>query len=805
LSLLDALLNEGYRDPRAIYIALRADGNQGSGGPDDPIHGGVVETSPLNATLSLVIGSDPREIIVTTSAPHGYIEGDIVVLSGTRDTTGALAPSYDGPYQIKVAGLSAKQFKCFLDYPATISFTGTAASVKRIFLIDQLFRSVTQLNVVFHLGPGVFETRGNAGYVNIGNQGWEVRPGWKIRGSGIDVTTMKLADARGAPNAQLYLAIGSQTWYMLADYSDASDMTIDCNAQGNRTTSVGAIILTGSHTRVRRIRAINWGPQAGPESFVINVGGYHPALPEVTDCIIEDCIADQPGLNNTHETTILSVTGTVSIAADGKPGFFRGGAIRRNVVDATYSRNEVQIQSIVIASGKAVVTTAAPHGRATGDWVVIAGAIVDGTELNGFNGSYSISNVSSTGFEYTPSPLPGDNPTGTMFVDRFPSHWVTVDPGTDADRGIQQVSGLVYKLRTVTPHNRIPGNNVVINGVSVEGFGTANAFNGPFLIVDVGPSPKELRFTLASTPEGPIDWPKSGPYIGVTFHVGAGAGTCQVVEHNRVIGVWGAVYTDTYSARSLHVRNNHFHRLSAVGVYRNLGNYFSPPGPILGLSLTRIGTTATFQTHALHFLEVGQIVRVEGAEVMGTIDNPFNGDNFKVTSVNPTSFTYEMTAVPATNAEGDIAYRGKDTEGVLQIENNVIELLPNAPVLPAYGIAMGGGVDFRPNYIFRQVAIRRNFIRHMDNTVDNYKEYSGAVGCYNCGALLIEDNVIALTRTAPIHFDYSGMVSCVNNRTPQGALIKANDLATGQAPDVPTAQLVESYFPAAEDAFVLAL
>lgn len=48
-------------------------------------------------------------------------------------------------------------------------------------------------------------------------------------------------------------------------------------------------------------------------------------------------------------------------------------------------------------------------------------------------------------------------------------------------------------------------------------------------------------------------------------------------------------------------------------------------------------------------------------------------------------------------------------------------------------------------------------------------------------------------------------VSFVNNRAPQGTLVKANDLATGQAQYVPTAQLVESYFPAAEDALILAL
>ena len=108
-----------------------------------------------------------------------------------------------------------------------------------------------------------------------------------------------------------------------------------------------------------------------------------------------------------------------------------------------------------------------------------------------------------------------------------------------------------------------------------------------------------------------------------------------------------------------------------------------------------------------------------------------------------------------------------------------------------------GGSDFRPNYIFRQVAIRGNLIRHMDNAEDSDSGYSGAMSCSNCGALLLEDNVIALDHSSPIQFSFSGMINCLNNRTPQGALIKAKDVAT--------AQLVDSYFPAAEEAFVLAM
>ena len=39
MSLIDAMLLEGYREPREVYIALRADGLKGSGTIDDPFDG----------------------------------------------------------------------------------------------------------------------------------------------------------------------------------------------------------------------------------------------------------------------------------------------------------------------------------------------------------------------------------------------------------------------------------------------------------------------------------------------------------------------------------------------------------------------------------------------------------------------------------------------------------------------------------------------------------------------------------------------------------------------------------------------
>src|SRR5215207_9890760 len=48
-----------------------------------------------------------------------------------------------------------------------------------------------------HLGPGIFETKG---YADGESTGWQPKPGMKIEGSGIGVTTLKLvATAQNKP------------------------------------------------------------------------------------------------------------------------------------------------------------------------------------------------------------------------------------------------------------------------------------------------------------------------------------------------------------------------------------------------------------------------------------------------------------------------------------------------------------------------------------------------------------------------------------------------------------------------------
>src|SRR5438445_1951431 len=56
---------------------------------------------------------------------------------------------------------------------------------------DAIMSTKIPENMKINLGPGVFETRGG----RSGYSGWRPKNGWKIVGSGMGLTTLKLVDA----------------------------------------------------------------------------------------------------------------------------------------------------------------------------------------------------------------------------------------------------------------------------------------------------------------------------------------------------------------------------------------------------------------------------------------------------------------------------------------------------------------------------------------------------------------------------------------------------------------------------------
>jgi hypothetical protein len=194
---------------------------------------------------------------------------------------------------------------------------------------------------VLHLGPGVFETKGTAPYDS--NQGWEMRPGWKIIGSGIDVTIVKLVGA--VDQGGLIVAIGHKDFNTVADYTEVCDLTVDCNlpvSQPYPIVAMAAVALKGNHVHVHRVRAIHFGThqhgsgENAPECFVIAVGGRAAFLPEPTDCVIEDCIVEhRASIGGSSNITCLIIS-SGETAGDGVMEHPRGGLIRSCFVDGLW-------------------------------------------------------------------------------------------------------------------------------------------------------------------------------------------------------------------------------------------------------------------------------------------------------------------------------------------------------------------------------------------------------------------------------------------------------------------------------------
>src|SRR2546425_3565059 len=222
-------------------------------------------------------------------------------------------------------------------------------------------------NTTVRLGPGVFETKGFA--LDLG--GWQPKSGQKIIGSGMGLTTLKIVGATVANKGYYALGnnINTSDPSSNLDYFEASDFTIDCNLGGQPVpmgydfapVACGAVSIRGSHIRFRRIRAINWGTQINAECFAMITGWAHPVVPEIVDCVIEDCLLEQPSANNTTLTTIIGIGSYESDGGD--YSYPRACVIRNCLIDCDYVNNPVGISGISNSGWVATVTTPIPHNR----------------------------------------------------------------------------------------------------------------------------------------------------------------------------------------------------------------------------------------------------------------------------------------------------------------------------------------------------------------------------------------------------------------------------------------------------------
>jgi hypothetical protein len=476
MSLLEALLTEGWRDPHEVYISLRADGQKGSGTIDDPYDGGTRPGPPLSATLTcnrfeFVVGTQfnhditsltpPKQVTITgavgpaadwfngvftvqeiLSPLHFVLQFD-AAKTGTPPVNLPVAPP-DVPYSynpfIKVLLPNGTNVIAHIYWPVAkvtttqahgvpsfgavkieiedenirSTFAGeyvalgpastgqsfyyrlsslpdgntTASSTvtRIIHRYDEVMRTAPTCSVI-HLGPGTFETRGYAPiYISNPNNytqlhvGYVFRPGQRLLGSGLGASVLKLVLPLDEINQTSAIGNAGHPQAPISevtDYAEVRDLTIDCNAPGHvapygifpAPVTCGGVGLGGSFMRASRVRVINYCTQGRAECFGLF---FFPNLsqPPVFN-VIEDCIMEKPGENNTHETSQLGSVGDVY-------GSGRSPIVRHNYVNSSYSNGvsseRVAIEAITIptaANQEFTVTTKRPHQRTAGQNVLI--------------------------------------------------------------------------------------------------------------------------------------------------------------------------------------------------------------------------------------------------------------------------------------------------------------------------------------------------------------------------------------------------------------------------------------------------
>ena len=685
----------------------------------------------------------------TTQAAHDY--GDYAAVMVANAT-----PSYFNGDFVIVGANSANQAFWYPLRTLPDADTTSAVAVscgKVIHRFDEVMRGLPT-HCRIHVGPGTFETRGaTPAYIASGypyeqlHVGFNVKTAQKITGSGMGATTLKLVCAVDRyNNTAVFRSFTS------ADYFEASDLTVDGNAAGQPVpvgcvvapVVCGAVWVGGSHTRIRRVRAIHCGTQnIYSECFVIATALSGPDVGERVNCVLEECVVEQPSENTVRETTCLAFLGEPN----------RASVMRHCFVNAQFA-NGVSSHPISIkwAGGLTPVTPAvprqylletdAPHHRIAGQNVTINYVYIwkwDGIDEHGqnkfrselsttFNGPFAVDWVS------------GDGRQLKITLKRNPDidiDWangkVTVEGGQPLSiTAIESLDAwpvpLAYRIVTGSPHNWQYGMSLVVSDVKLLDAArnriSTNAFtDSSFANIEeddtyVTPG-RALRVRLSRNPEAALNLQNST--IGNAFQVGGNpTGTGGVQEGNWVFGAARGYYSDTGSGLDGITRDNIYYDIYTGG-YLLLGNV---SGPIPGKLTCSPGSLfVTFEcTQFPHGLWPGATIRIV-PQLSPVLDPELQGKYFEINSVpgnlllngRPSTFVFKL-AVPLSNPPSGTTASVQEYYRARQFtaESNFIVLAPSlrADCAATAGFNLGDmGLAPGPKpFIYRRVILKNNIV-----------------------------------------------------------------------------------------------
>lgn len=183
--------------------------------------------------------------------------------------------------------------------------SGTALdpyNAKSQALFDGIMSTKMAANTTIHLGPGLFQTKGNQ------TGGWKILSGVRLVGSGQSATTLQLVNHQASA---LNVAIGMD-YTSSADFLDGceiSDLSIDANLP-NGNTAAGGIAVSGRNIYIHDVRVKNFG-SVGASAIpcvVIAAARAYVSLPQaVSNCVVERCVLDTPSGYNSSTTAVTGI------------------------------------------------------------------------------------------------------------------------------------------------------------------------------------------------------------------------------------------------------------------------------------------------------------------------------------------------------------------------------------------------------------------------------------------------------------------------------------------------------------------
>lgn len=154
-------------------------------------------------------------------------------------------------------------------------------------------------NSCVRLGPGVFPTKGTAGY--------SIPNGVRIAGSGRDVTTVRV-DANGA-YAFGTSASGAPS-IIQTQGIEICDLCIDCAGKGS------AIYITGENNTFRNLRITKFGPDPTQAigRVIVQIADSVPGM-IARNCVLDGCIFDNAGTYVAGSSVVLVKLAGASLSA----------------------------------------------------------------------------------------------------------------------------------------------------------------------------------------------------------------------------------------------------------------------------------------------------------------------------------------------------------------------------------------------------------------------------------------------------------------------------------------------------------